>query len=167
MNNYRDKRSDNSSYNRNGGRARSYNRNEESDGRQKFGQRNNRFGEGRPTVPTARATARMVPVFASTIAATATTISDVTVTTITAIVSMMSRAIVPVSARMMANRVTIVPQQQITLPVAKNTTAMAATESLPTATVHATVVTMPMQNTAVRSRYNTKRLLPTPTLLCV
>jgi 23S rRNA pseudouridine2605 synthase len=54
MNNYRDKRSDNSSYNRNGGRARSYNRNEESDGRQKFGQRNNRFGEGRPSYGTDR-----------------------------------------------------------------------------------------------------------------
>ena len=50
MNNYRDKRSDNSSYNKNGGRTRSYNRNEESAGRQKFGQRNNRFGgEGRPS----------------------------------------------------------------------------------------------------------------------
>lgn len=51
MNNYRDKRSDDNSYNRGGGRNRSFNRNEESNGngrQQKFGQRPNRYGDNRP-----------------------------------------------------------------------------------------------------------------------
>ena len=48
MNNYRDKRSEDNSYNK-GGRNRSYNRNEENNGRPKFGQRSTRYGENRPT----------------------------------------------------------------------------------------------------------------------
>ena len=49
MNNYRDKRAEGFSSNRGGGKFRSYNRNEESNGRQKPGQRFNKFGEGRPS----------------------------------------------------------------------------------------------------------------------
>ena len=49
MNNYRDKRADDFSSNRGGGKFRSYNRNEDSNGRQKGGQRFNKFGEGRPS----------------------------------------------------------------------------------------------------------------------
>lgn len=49
MNNYRDKRADDFSSNRGGGKFRSYNRNEDSNGRQKSGQRFNKFGEGRPS----------------------------------------------------------------------------------------------------------------------
>ena len=48
MNNYRDKRADDFSPNRGGGKFRSYNRNEDSNGRQRGGQRFNKFGEGRP-----------------------------------------------------------------------------------------------------------------------
>ena len=49
MNNYRDKRAEGFSSNRGGGKFRSYNRNEDSNGRQKPGQRFNKFGEGRPS----------------------------------------------------------------------------------------------------------------------
>ncbi len=49
MNNYRDKRAEDFSSNRGGGKFRSYNRNEDSNGRQKSGQRFNKFGEGRPS----------------------------------------------------------------------------------------------------------------------
>ena len=49
MNNYRDKRAEDFSSNRGGGKFRSYNRNEDSNGRQKGGQRFNKFGEGRPS----------------------------------------------------------------------------------------------------------------------
>lgn len=48
MNNYRDKRAEEFSSNRGGGKFRSYNRNEDSNGRQRNGQRFNKFGEGRP-----------------------------------------------------------------------------------------------------------------------
>lgn len=49
MNNYRDKRAEEFSSSRGGGKVRSYNRNDDFNGRQKSGQRFNKFGEGRPS----------------------------------------------------------------------------------------------------------------------
>ena len=157
MNNYRDKRSEDNSYNK-GGRNRS----------------DNVLPAMARIVPLTATTTRAtvsnsttVPIVAQALLASVTTVALRDVTT-------KNRAeatiVVPVSVRTTVSRQAIVPRTIRTTTahhVAKDTTLMVATANPHTARVLAVAATMQMPNTTEKNRLNIKRLSATPMHPCV